>query len=67
MEEQNQNTQFDPRDFNKDGKVSVKEQIIYAADKANEAIYEAADSIKEGIGEVAEGVGKVFGKGEKKD
>lgn len=54
MEENKQ--EFDPRDTNKDGKVSVKEKILHAADKINEAMYGAADAVKEGAGKV---VGKV--------
>ena len=52
----NENQEFDPKDTNKDGKVSVKEQILHAADKINEAMYGAADAVKEGAGKV---VGKV--------
>ncbi len=52
MNEQN----FDPKDTNKDGKVSVKEHLMYAADKANEAIDEAAAAIKEGFGEAVDKV-----------
>lgn len=44
MEENKQ--EFDPRDLNKDGKVSVKEQLLHAADKINEAMYDAADAVK---------------------
>ena len=54
MEENNQ--EFDPRDLNKDGKVSVKEQLLHVADKINGVIYEAADAVKDGAGKV---VGKV--------
>lgn len=41
-----ENKEFDPRDLNKDGKVSLKEQILDAADKGNEMLYQAADAIK---------------------
>ena len=51
MEENKQ--EFDPRDTNRDGKVSVKEKILHAADKINEAMYGAADAVKEGAGKVA--------------
>lgn len=37
---------FDPQDTNKDGKVSLTEKIMHAADKANEAIGEAVDKVK---------------------
>ena len=43
--------EFDPKDINKDGKVSVKEKLLDAADKANEAIGEAVDTIKEKVKE----------------
>lgn len=51
-----QNNEFDPKDTNKDGKVSVKKRLLDAADKANEAIGMAADALKEGVDQV---VGKV--------
>ena len=54
MNEQNQ--EFDPRDLNKDGKVSVKEKLQVAADKAIEAADAAADAIRE---EAQELYGKV--------
>lgn len=54
MNEQNQ--EFDPRDINKDGKVSAKEKLMDAAEKANEALYEVADVIKD---EAVELYGKV--------
>ena len=54
MNEQNQ--EFDPRDTNKDGKVSAKEKLLDAAEKANEALYEVADVIKD---EAVELYGKV--------
>ena len=54
MSEQNQ--EFDPRDTNKDGKVSTKEKLLDAAEKANEALYEVADVIKD---EAVELYGKV--------
>ena len=54
MSEQNQ--EFDPRDLNKDGKVSVKERLMEAADKASEALGLAADAIKD---EAKELYGKV--------
>lgn len=50
------NTEFDPRDLDHDGKVSMKEKLLDAADKANEAIYGAADAIKDGARKV---IGKV--------
>ena len=50
MNEQNQ--EFDPRDLNKDGKVSVKEKLQFAADKAIEAADSAADAIREGAQEL---------------
>ena len=42
--------EFDPKDLNKDGKVSVKEILLSAADKANEAIGEAAQVVKKEVG-----------------
>ena len=48
-----QNPEFDPRDLNKDGKVSVKERLLDAADKANEALGIAAEAIKDEAREVA--------------
>lgn len=54
MSEQNQ--EFDPRDTNKDGKVSVKEMLQDAAGKASEAIGKAATAVK---GDVDHLVGKV--------
>jgi len=44
--------EFDPRDLNKDGKVSITEQLLGAADKANEAIDQAVDALKEGARKV---------------
>lgn len=54
MNEQNQ--EFDPRDYNKDGEVSLEEKIRVAAEKAEEAFGKAADAVKEGVEMV---VGKV--------
>lgn len=54
MSEQNQN--FDPKDLNQDGKVSVKERLLEAADKANEALSIAADAVKDGVGQVVDKV-----------
>lgn len=51
-----QNPEFDPRDTNQDGKVSVKERLLDAADKANEAIGIAADAIKDGAKQVIDKV-----------
>ena len=45
------NETFDPRDRNHDGKVSIGEKLLDAADKANEAIYESVDAIKAGAGQ----------------
>ena len=42
MNEQNQ--EFDPRDRNRDGKVSVKERLQDAADTANEFAQEVKES-----------------------
>lgn len=47
MNEQNQ--EFDPRDLNKDGKVSVQEMIRGAAEKAEEAFGKAAGAVKESV------------------
>ena len=54
MNEQNQ--EFDSRDYNKDGKVSIDEKIRAAAEKAEEAFGKAANAVKEGVENV---VGKV--------
>ena len=51
-----QNTEFDPMDRNQDGKVSVKERLQEAADKAIEAAEIAAGVIKD---EAMELYGKV--------
>ena len=48
--------EFDPRDRNKDGKVSVGERLMDAAGKAGEAILEVADATLDGAKIV---VGKV--------
>ena len=48
--------QFDPRDLNKDGKVTLEEKLRYAAGKAGAAISSAAKNIKE---DATEMVGKV--------
>ena len=48
----NQNQGFDPQDLNKDGKVSVKERLQVAAEKAIEAADIAADAIKDGAKEL---------------
>ena len=45
MNEQNQ--EFDPRDYNKDGEVSLEEKIRVAAEKAEEAFGKAADAVKD--------------------
>ena len=50
MSEQNQ--EFDPRDLNKDGKISVKERLLDAASKANEAMEIAAGAIRDEAKEV---------------
>jgi division protein CdvB (Snf7/Vps24/ESCRT-III family) len=47
---------FDPKDTNKDGKVSVKEHLMHAADKAGEALDEAGDALKEGFNDVVDKV-----------
>ena len=54
MNEQNQ--EFDPRDYNKDGKVSIEEKIRAVAEKAEEAFGKAAGAVKDGVEHV---VGKV--------
>ena len=46
MSEQNQ--EFDPRDYNKDGEVSLEEKIRVAAEKTEEAFGKAADAVKSG-------------------
>ena len=51
-----ENQEFDPRDLNKDGKVTFEERVKYAAGKAGEAIQSAAGTI---AGEAEEIVGKV--------
>ena len=48
--------EFDPRDTNKDGKVSARERLLDAANKANEAIDIAAGVIRD---EARELYGKV--------
>ena len=48
--------EFDPRDTNKDGKVSAKERLLDAANKANEAIDITAGVIRD---EAKELYGKV--------
>ena len=48
--------EFDPRDRNKDGKVSVAERLMDAAGKAGEAFLEVADATLDGAKMV---VGKV--------
>jgi ribonucleotide reductase beta subunit family protein with ferritin-like domain len=48
--------EFDPRDTNKDGKVSARERLLDAANKANEAIDIAAGVIRD---EAKELYGKV--------
>ena len=48
--------EFDPRDTNKDGKVSAKEKLLDAANKANEAIDITAGVIRD---EAKELYGKV--------
>ena len=50
--------EFDPRDTNKDGKVSAKERLLDAANKANEAIDITAGVIRD---EAKELYGKVKG------
>ncbi|MBO4475967.1 MAG: hypothetical protein J5737_04545 [Bacteroidales bacterium] len=54
MNEQNQ--EFDPRDVNQDGNVSIEEKIRAAADMAEEAFGKAAGAVKDGVEQV---VGKV--------
>lgn len=49
MSEQNE---FDPRDLNQDGKVSLDERIKAAADKAGEVLKTAAGAVAEGTGKV---------------
>ena len=39
--------QFDPRDLNQDGKVTLDEKIRYAAGKAGDAISGAAKAVKD--------------------
>lgn len=48
--------EFDPRDLNQDGKVSIKEQLIDAANKGGEMLSKAADAVKE---ETEKVIGKV--------
>ena len=48
-----ENQEFDPRDTNKDGKVSFKEQLLDAADKGNEMLYKAADAVKDEAKKIA--------------
>jgi len=47
MSEETNNPQFDPRDLNQDGKVTLDEKIRYAAGKAGDAISGAAKSVKD--------------------
>ena len=47
MSEETNNTQFDPRDRNQDGKVSLEEKVRYAAEKAGDAISGAAKAVKD--------------------
>jgi hypothetical protein len=54
MEENKQ--EFDHKDTDKDGKVSVKEKLLHVADKINEAMYGAADAVKEGAGKAVDKV-----------
>ena len=54
MNEQNQ--EFDPRDYNKDGKVSIEEKIRAAAEKAEEAFGKATGAVKDSVEQV---IGKV--------
>lgn len=56
MKETQEPQEFNPMDLNQDGKVSVKERLQYAADKANEAISIAADVIKDEAKEAYERV-----------
>lgn len=58
--------EFDPRDLNKDGKVSFKERMQDAAQKAGEALNIAGAAIKDEAGDafenVKQGAGEVFDK-----
>ena len=54
MNEHNQ--EFDQRDCNKDGKVSIDEMIRAAAEKAEDVLGKAAGAVKDGVEQV---VGKV--------
>ena len=54
--------EFDPRDLNQDGKVSLKEKILDMADKANEKLSDVAEEIK---GEAIEAYEEVKKEGEK--
>ena len=50
------NQEFDPKDRNQDGKVTLDERLQYAADKAGEVLKTATDSVVAGAGKVAEKV-----------
>ena len=47
MSEETNNPQFDPRDRNKDGKVTLDEKILHAAGKAGDSISGAAKAVKD--------------------
>ena len=51
-----ENKEFDPRDLNKDGKVSLDERIRAAAGKAEEAFGAAAGAVKGGVDRMVEKV-----------